>query len=61
MFDGKDIITETPRNDDSIKRRLRSKKVHESAARTINFSTPMCLSFEYARAVGARASEKKII
>ena len=37
LFDGKDIITETTGNDDSIKRRLRSEKWHESAARTINF------------------------
>ena len=60
LVDGKDIIIETMRNNDSLKRRIRSEKVHESAARTLNFSTPMGLSFEHARAVGARASEKKI-
>ena len=44
-----------------MRRRTRSEKVSESAARTINFSTPMGLSFEHTRAVGARASEKKIV
>lgn len=60
LEDGKDILIETMRNNDSLKRRIWSEKVHESAARTLNFSTPMGLSFEHARAAGARASEKKI-
>ena len=60
LFDGKDIITETPRKNDSLKRRIRSEKVHDSGCRTINFTTPMGLSFEHTRAVSARASEKKL-
>ena len=61
LVDGKDIIIETPRNNDSLRRRARSEKVHESAARTLKFSTPMGLSFEHTRAVGTRASEKKTL
>ena len=59
LFDGKDITTETPSKNDSLKRRIRSEKVHDSGCGTINFNTPMGLSFEHARAVGARSSEKK--
>ena len=36
-------------------------KVYELAARIINFSTPIGLSFEHIRAVGARTSKKKIV
>ena len=61
LFDGKDVIAETPRKNDSLKRRIRSEKVHDSGCRTINFTTPMGLSFKHTRAVGARASEKKIM
>ena len=55
-FDGKETLIEIMRVNDSLKRRSRSEKVHESAATTLNFSTHMVLSFEHARAVGARAS-----
>lgn len=61
LFDEKDIIIEIIRNNDNLRRRVRSEKVSDSACKTINFSTPMGLSFEHARAVGARASEKKIV
>ena len=61
LFDGNDAIIETPRKNDNFKRRVRSEKVHKSAARTINFSTPMGLSFEHTRAEGAQASEEKIV
>ena len=40
LFDGKDTITETFRKDDSLRRRTRSSKVHESVCRTITFATP---------------------
>ena len=59
LFDGKDTITETPRSNDDLRHRMRSEKVHESESKTINFSTPMGLSFEHTRAIGARASEKR--
>ena len=61
LFDSKDIIIETTRTNDSSRRRTRSSKVEESACRTINFTTPMGLSFEHARAVGGRGSEKQIV
>ena len=53
LVDGKEMLIEKIRVNDSLKRRSRSEKVHEYAARTLNFSTPMGLSFEYARALGA--------
>ena len=59
LFDGKDVIIETKRNDDNLRRRTRSKKVHDSTCRTISFTTPLGLSFEQTRTVGARASEKQ--
>ena len=55
------MTIETKRTNDSLRRRARSEKVHESAARTLNWSTPMGLSFEHTRAVGARTSEKAIL
>ena len=61
LVDSKDMLIETMRSNDSLRRRIRSKKLCESAARTLNFSTPMGLSFEHTRAVGARASEKKLV
>ena len=60
LVDGKDMKIETPRNNDSLKRRVRSEKFHESAARVLNFSTPIGLAFEHARMEGARASKKSI-
>ena len=55
------MLIETTRVNNSLKRRIRSEKVHESAARTLNFSTHMGLAFEHARAVRARASEQKLV
>ena len=59
LFDGKDIIIETTRTNDSLRRRTRSSKVDELACRTINFTTPMGLSFEHTRTIGGRGSENK--
>ena len=61
LFEGEDIIIEIPRNDDSLKLRVRSEKVHELAARTLGFSTPMGLAFEHARGAGSREREKKLL
>ena len=58
---GKDTLIETTRVNDSLKWRIRSEKVHESAARTLNFSTHMGPAFEHTRVVGARASEQKLV
>ena len=60
-FDGKDIIIETLRKNDNLRRRTRSEKVHDSACRTLNVTSPMGLSFEHTRAVGAGASEKQTL
>ena len=57
-FYGKYIEIETIRNNDSLKRSTRSKKMHASACRTINLTTPMGLSFEDTREIGARGIEK---
>ena len=54
LVDGKDMIIETPINNDSLKRRARSEKGHEYGSRTLNFSTPMGLTFEHARSKGER-------
>ena len=61
VFDGKDIIIDTIRKDNNLRRRNRSEKVHDSACRTLHFTSPMGLSFEHTRLVGARETEKKII
>ena len=61
LFDRKNMITETIRNDDSLRKIARSSKVYESAYRTITLATPRRLSFEYTRAKGARGREKKIV
>ena len=53
------MATETLRKDDNLRLRMRSEKVLESSCITIKISTPMGLSFECTRAVGARASEKQ--
>ena len=58
LFDGKDIVIECVRKDNNLKRRIWSDKVHDSSCRTINFTTPMGLSFEHTRAVVARPSEQ---
>ena len=61
LFDSKDIIIETIRGNDNLRRRTRSEKFSNLAYQTLNFSTPTSLTFEHTRAVGARASEKKIL
>ena len=53
LFDGKDIITETLRNNDNLRYRICSEKVSESVARIINFFAPMSLSFKHTQAIGA--------
>ena len=60
LRNGKNVIIETVRSDDSLKRRIRSSKTNESSHRHMNFTTPMGLSFEYMRPVDARASEKSL-
>jgi hypothetical protein len=57
LFDGKDVMTETVRKDDPIRRRLRSEKMHATAARWLNFMTPSGLSFEHTRLYGGRVTE----
>ena len=59
LFDGKDTIIECIRNNNDLKRRIWSDKVHDSACRTINFTTLMGFSFEHTREVGSRPNEKK--
>ena len=61
LFYGNDVIIETIRKNDNMRRRTRSDKVYDSACRTLNFGTPMGLSFEYTCAVGGRASESQIL
>ena len=56
----KDIITETNRNNDSLKRISKSSKVNESVYRVIAFTTIIDLSFEYIWAAKARGSKKKL-
>ena len=58
LVEGKHAIIEIPRNNDSLKLRVFQKKVYESAARTLIFSTPMGLAFEHTRGAGERAGEK---
>ena len=61
LLNGKDIIIETIRNNDNLRCRTRSEKVSNSVCRALNFSTPTGLTFEHTRAVGTRASKKKIL
>ena len=60
LFDRKGMIVETVRKHNNGKRRMISEKFHDSACRTMNFTTGMGLSFECTKSVGARFSEKKI-
>ena len=61
LFDGKDVIIETNRNIDSLRRRAHSFKFNVSTHKTMVFDTPMGLSFAYVRATGARDVDKRIV
>ena len=61
LFHSKDSTIETRKSSGSLRRRLQSSKVDESARRKTNFTAPIGLSFEHFRSVGARGSEKKIV
>ena len=49
------------KKNDNLRRRIRSEKVSDYSFLTLNFGTPMGLSFEHSRAVGARKSEKQTL
>jgi hypothetical protein len=59
--DGKDMMTDTPRQNSAITRAFFSDKVHHSAVRWINWMTPEGLSFEHSDLILSRASEKAIV
>ena len=58
LLNGKNIIIETTRINDSLQRRTHSSKVEESTYRTTNVTKPMELSFKHIRAARGRSSKK---